>query len=248
MSEYPTLRKVEEENAAPEEIVKRVGLEVLERNFEPATWAKALSSASGGFEEAVIQYTRLRIAQLTRTHYSRSQRRVETEFRRLNTCLGIRSVSELLERMYRGHRPNSPRLRFPLVWTLLMIIGFAGSIGAGCKLFAGHMPATILQGLPAIAIGSSVFLACGLVLGSIFMPKSFHKWFWNEGVIGASAAICLLSAMLGAKVMLTYPYQPDKKMAAAVEQMPDVQPEQEAPEIVVKEVETRALLVSVPEK
>lgn len=194
--------------AVPEEITKRVGSEVLKRDFEPSTWAQALAMVSGRRDEALAAYSRLRIAQLM-SQRERVQRKAESmEFRRLNACLGVKTVKELLQGMSRVGALNLPRPRVPVLWLALLTIGFAGCLTAFVRLADLELPGTISPWLPAAALACGLAVVAVVLLVSRFLSPQLLSWLWGEGVVGACGLICLCSLLLGTRLVMKHPLMP----------------------------------------
>ena len=81
------------------EIAERVGQEILRDELEPGAWATALATSAGNHQEALACYARIRIRKLAVERRSRQAKSRSFEARRLNTCLGIKTVQD---RLFRG--------------------------------------------------------------------------------------------------------------------------------------------------
>jgi len=210
------LDAVKLEDPVPEAISKRVGEEVLTRNFEPGVWAQALAAVSGGRDEALAEYSRLRIAQLMGQQKRVRERAESMEFRRLHSCLGVTTVAELLRGMSRVGAANLPRPRLPMLWLAIMAVGLGGCLAAMVNLFAGTSPASTAPWLPVAALcGGLALVALGGVVTRL-LPNHVLRWVWGEGAVAACGLACLASLMLGTKLLISRPrIQPAAPVVAA---------------------------------
>lgn len=196
------------QDQVPEEISRRVGEEVLKRDFEPGIWAQALASVSGRRDEALAAYSRLRIAQLVERRKRANERAEAMEFRRLNKCLGVRTVRELLNGMSRVGAVNLPRPKLPFLWLLLMVVGIAGCLAALVRLFGGDLSVMLAERLPFASIGVAIVLVAGFTLVSRFLSTSTLSWLWGDGVMAACGLVCIGSFLMGAKLLIKNPMKP----------------------------------------
>ena len=80
------------------EIAERVGQEILRDQLEPGAWATALAASGGEKQDALAVYARIRIRKLSAERRTRQAKSRSFEARRLTTCLGIKTVQDLLDR------------------------------------------------------------------------------------------------------------------------------------------------------
>lgn len=190
----------------PEEISKRVGEELLTRNFEPSVWAQALASVNGGGrDEALAEYSRLRIAHLMGQRQRARERADSMEFRRLHSCLGVTSVKELLHGMSRVGAANLPRPRLPMPWLVIMAIGLGGSLAAMAHLLPVAATVAAAPWLPAAALGGGLLV---VLLGAALtrmLPNDALRWLWGEGAVVACGLACVASLLLGTKLLVSRP-------------------------------------------
>lgn len=191
----------------PEDIVRRVGNEVLSQQYDPAIWARALAGVNKRKDEALATYSRLRILQLMERRERESERTNQREYRRLNHCLGVSTVAELLSGMSRVGRINIPRPRIPYLWLALFFIGWSGVTAAAMRLFEEHLMDSVVPTLPAVAICSGVIATMLLLFTSRLAPSHLAHWLWNDGIVAACLVVCVGSVMLGTKVMMKYPHE-----------------------------------------
>ncbi|GAA5484566.1 hypothetical protein [Haloferula sargassicola] len=189
----------------PEDIVRRVGQEVLSQNFDPATWARALTAVKNRKDEALATYSRLRIVQLMERRERELDRLRKTEFRRLNQCLGVRTVRELLDGMSRVGRGNLPRPKIPFLWLALLFVGSSGFAAAALRLLNLTFEAESI--LPIIAVSFAGVVTLLILAVGRFSPSHVVHWLWGEGVTVACMVACAGSLMMGTKVMLRTPRQ-----------------------------------------
>ncbi|QJE95586.1 hypothetical protein [Luteolibacter luteus] len=187
------------------EISERVGQEILRQTLEPGAWATALAVSGGKKQDALAAYARLRIQHLSserKNQYAKSQ---SFEARRLNTCLGIKTVQDLLNRSNRGGRLNLIRPKLSLTWLMILLIGSTGSIACLARLFANVMPGRSEHWL----LMSAPFLGTGVVLAALIsrllLPKSWVMQGWNTGLYLAGTVACFGSLFFGAKVVARTP-------------------------------------------
>ena len=189
----------------PADIARKVGEEVLTRQFDPAVWAEALASVSGQRDEAIAAYSRMRIARLSERRYRAEERSREIEYRRLNTCLGVRTVRELLNGMSRIGNPNLPRPRLPLFWLALLALGIAGTAATATRLLATDWAASIDDRLPFLALGLGLAVVLAIMATSRFLSNQWQLRIWGEGIVTACALACITSFLLGTKLMMKFP-------------------------------------------
>lgn len=187
------------------EIAERVGQEILRNTLEPGAWATALAVSGGKRQDALAAYARMRIQQLSLDRRSRYAKSQSFEARRLNTCLGIKTVQDLLNRSNRGGRLNLVRPKLSFCWLMILMIGSTGSIACLARLLANVMPGRAEHWLlmSAPALGSAVVLAA--LVSRMILPKAWVMQGWNTGLYFAGTLACFGSLFFGAKVVARTP-------------------------------------------
>lgn len=205
-----TLRAAVHKLVSPEahldrEIAERVGQEILRQALEPGAWATALAASGGRRQDALAAYARLRIQHLSMERKSRHAKSQSFEARRLNTCLGIKTVQDLLNRSNRGGRLNLVRPKLSFTWLMILMIGSTGSIACLARLLAHVMPGRsenwLLMSAPAL--GGAVVLAA--LVSRLLLPKAWVMQRWNTGLCLAGTLACFGSLFFGAKVVARTP-------------------------------------------
>ncbi|MCU0794842.1 MAG: hypothetical protein MUF31_02800 [Akkermansiaceae bacterium] len=189
----------------PADIARKVGEEVIKSEYDPAVWAEALASVRGQRDEAVAAYSRLRIARLMERRNRAEEKSREVEYRRLNTCLGVRTVKELLNGMSRVGNQNLPRPRLPWFWLGLLALGIAGTSSAAARLLASDWIAPMEGRLPFFALGLGMIAVLGIMVVGRFLSNYWQLRLWGEGMVAACALACVSSFLLGTKLMMKYP-------------------------------------------
>jgi hypothetical protein len=187
------------------EIAERVGQEILRDQLEPGAWATALAASGGKKQDALAVYARIRIRKLATERRTRQAKSRSFEARRLNTCLGIKTVQDLLNRSNRGGQLNLLRPKLSVVWLLILLIGSTGSMACLVRLLEPLMPDRFerlaLFSAPVLGIA-----AVGLALLSrALLPKNWVMQGWNSGLALVGSVACFGSLYLGAKLVARTP-------------------------------------------
>lgn len=187
------------------EITERVGQEILRGELEPAAWATALATSGGNHQEALAAYARIRIRKLAMERRSRQAKSRSFEARRLNTCLGIKTVQDLLNRSNRGGQMNLLRPKVSVNWLLILMIGSTGSFACLARLLEPLIPdrheKMALLAAPMMGIG----IVLAVMLLRALLPKHWVMQGWNTCLALAGTMACFGSLMLGAKVVARTP-------------------------------------------
>jgi len=187
------------------DIAERVGQEILRNTLEPGAWATALAASGGKKQDALAVYARLRIRQLASDRESRHAKAKSFEARRLTTCLGIKTVQDLLNRSNSGGRLNLVRPKLSLAWLMILMVGSTGSVACAARLLANVLPGRMENYLlmSAPLVGLAVVLAA--LLSRMVLPKSWVMQGWNTGLCLAGTVACFGSLFFGAKVVARTP-------------------------------------------
>jgi hypothetical protein len=187
------------------EIAERVGQEILRDQLEPGAWATALAASGGEKQDALAVYARIRIRKLATERRTRQAKSRSFEARRLTTCLGIKTVQDLLDRSNRGGRLNFLRPKLSVTWLLILMIGCTGSVACLARLLEPFMPdrfekpalfSAPLLGIAAVGIA---------LLSRALLPKNWVMQGWNTGLALVGSMACFGSLYLGAKLVARTP-------------------------------------------
>jgi hypothetical protein len=134
------------------EIAEQVGQEILRQRLEPAAWARALAASGGKKQDALAAYARIRMQQVAAHRRLRRAKSQSFEARRLTTCLGIKTVQDLLQRSNRGGQLNLLKPQLSYIWLAILMLGCSGSVASLGRLLGGFLPESISAWLPGIAL------------------------------------------------------------------------------------------------
>ncbi|MEP4078103.1 hypothetical protein [Haloferula sp.] len=190
----------------PEEISSRVGEEILKSEYEPGIWARALAKIDGDQEAIVAEYARLRISQLMRAQTKAREKTDSLEQRRLNACLGVKTVKDILNGIGKVGVVNIPKPRVPWIWMIMLILGVAGCSATLARMVIGEIPDAARIWVPVFSLGCGVMVVAVMILSSQFFSRAFVAWAWGPGIVGLSSVACLGSLLLGTKLMMDNPY------------------------------------------
>jgi hypothetical protein len=194
------------------EIAERVGQEIINNRLEPGAWATALAASGGKRQDALAAYARIRMRQLSSDGKNRYAKSQSFEARRLTTCLGIKTVQDLLRRSNAGGRVNLARPKPSFIWLMLLMIGSTGTVACAARLLGDMISAKaahwMLLSAPLAGI-AAVFTALAL---RVVLPKAWIMQAWNTGISLAGTAACFASLYFGTKVVAQTP-------PAVIEQM-----------------------------
>ncbi|MCW1914485.1 hypothetical protein OJ996_12930 [Luteolibacter sp. GHJ8] len=212
------------------EIAERVGQEILRDQLEPGAWATALAASGGKKQDALAVYARIRIRKLANERRTRQAKSRSFEARRLNTCLGIKTVQDLLDRSNRGGRLNLIRPKLSVIWLLILMLGCTGSMACLARLLEPFMadrfekPALFAAPFAGIAAVGFALLARAL------MPKNWVMHGWNTGLSFVGAMACFGSLYLGAKLVARTPPAAIQEMTRFSHSAPAAPVRQSAPD------------------
>jgi len=198
------------------EIAELVGQEILRERLQPAAWARALAAGGGRKQEALATYARIRMEQVASTRRLRREKSRSFEARRLTTCLGIKTVQDLLRRSNRGGQLNLLKPRLSYVWLAILMLGCAGSIASLGRLMGHFLPESVGAWLPGLALLCGI-AAVAVVLGlRVLLPKRWVMLGWNTGLAFLCSLACFGSLALGAKLIAHTSPDVIRKLAAGV--------------------------------
>jgi hypothetical protein len=205
MSSAATSRRIErlypDEAEIDPEIAELVGQEILRERLEPAAWARALAASGGKKQDALAAYARIRMQQVASHRRLRRAKSQSFEARRLTTCLGIKTVQDLLQRSNRGGQLNLLKPRLSYVWLAILMMGCSGSVASLGRLMGRFLPDSIGAWLPALALLCGI-AAVAVVLGlRAMLPKRWVMLGWNTGLTFVCSMACFGSLALGAKLV-----------------------------------------------
>lgn len=206
------------------EIAERVGQEILREELEPGAWATALATCGGNHQEALAAYARIRIRKLAVDRRSRQAKSRSFEARRLNTCLGIKTVQDLLNRSNRGGQINLLRPKISVIWLLILLLGSTGTFACLARLLepviADRHEKMALLAAPMLGIG----IVLAVMLLRALLPKHWVMQGWNTGLAMVGTMACFGSLYLGAKVVARTPPAAIQEMTRVVKPQPAARP------------------------
>ena len=183
------------------EIAELVGQEILRERLEPAAWARALAASGGKKQDALASYARIRMQQVASHRRLRRAKSQSFEARRLTTCLGIKTVQDLLQRSNRGGQLNLIKPRLSYVWLAILMMGCSGSVASLGRLMGRFLPESMGVWLPGFALLCGI-AAVAVVLGlRALLPKRWVMLGWNSGLALVCSLACFGSLALGAKLV-----------------------------------------------
>lgn len=182
-------------------VAERVGQEIIQNRLEPAAWATALAASGGKRQEALAAYARIRMQQVSAQSRVRHAKAQSLEARRLTTCLGIKTVRDLLNRSNRGGQLNLIKPRLSVVWLAILLIGSAGSVASLGRLLGDVVPDRIERWLPVIALICGTSAVAGVLMLRALLPKRWVMLGWNTALTTACTVACFGSLWFGAKLI-----------------------------------------------
>lgn len=193
-------RSADPEARATRELVELVRLEIFRNELEPALWSAALAVTGGTRENALAEYARLRVRQLSIERPPASR---VFEGRLLKAGRRIRSVRDLLELMNRGGRHNLPKPKLSIAGLALLMSGTTACAICAVQLFAppalGHFEGPLFLFAPLAGL---VAVLAALVSRAV-LPKVRVRYDWNHWVAIAGIIACLGSLYLGSKLVVS---------------------------------------------
>ncbi len=196
------------------EIAEQVGQEIIQNKLEPGAWANALAASGGKRQEALAAYARIRMQQVSAQRRLRRAKAQSLEVRRLNTCLGIKTVQDLLKRSNRGGQLNLIRPRLSVVWLAILMIGSAGSVASVGRLLGDVVPDRLERWIPAMALLCGASAVAGVLLLRALLPKRWVLLGWHSGLTTACTLACFGSLCFGAKLIARTSPEVIQKIAA----------------------------------
>jgi hypothetical protein len=220
MSSAASSRRIErlypDEAEIDPEIAELVGQEILRERLEPAAWARALASSGGKKQDALASYARIRMQQVASHRRQRRAKSQSFEARRLTTCLGIKTVQDLLQRSNRGGQLNLIKPRLSYVWLAILMLGCSGSVASLGRLMGSVLPESIAAWVPGLALLCGI-ASVAVVLGlRALLPKRWVMLGWNTGMAFVCTLACFGSLALGAKLIARTPPDVIRNLTASV--------------------------------
>jgi hypothetical protein len=197
------------------EIAEMVGQEILHGRLEPAAWATALAAGGGRKQDALAAYARIRMQQASTRRRLRRDKAKSFEARRLTTCLGVKTVQDLLRRSNRGGQLNLIKPKLSFVWLAILLVGSAGTVASLGRLLGGHLPERVAAWLPAAALLAGIGVVAGVLGLRAFLPKRWVMLGWNLGIMTACTVACFGSLCFGAKLIARTSPEILRKFAAS---------------------------------
>ncbi|MEK7949124.1 hypothetical protein [Luteolibacter soli] len=205
MSSAATSRRIErlypDDTEIDPEIAEQVGQEILRDRLEPAAWARALASSGGRKQDALAAYARIRMQQVAAHRRMRRAKSQSFEARRLTTCLGIKTVQDLLQRSNRGGQMNLLKPQLSYVWLAILMLGCSGSVASMGRLLGGFLPTSVSAWLPGIALLCGISAVGGVLGLRALLPKRWVMLGWNTGLALVCTMACFGSLALGTKLI-----------------------------------------------
>ncbi|WP_193211735.1 hypothetical protein [Luteolibacter marinus] len=228
----PAKRPAPTSRAIDPEIAEQVGQEILKNELEPAAWANALAVSGGRRQEALAAYARIRMQQVASRNRQRRAKAKSFEARRLTTCLGVKTVQDLLQRSNRGGQLNLAKPRLSFIWLAILLLGSAGTIASAGRLFGEFIPDRIERLIPAVALICGFITVGGVLLLRVVLPKRWVMLGWNLGLASACSLACFGSLCFGAKLIAhTSPEVIQRIASPPAEEMPREVPQLVKPKI-----------------
>lgn len=183
------------------EIAERVGQEIIQNRLEPAAWATALAASGGKRQDALAAYARIRMQQISAQRRMRREKAKSFEARRLTTCLGIKTVQDLLQRSNRGGQLNLIKPRLSMVWLAILLVGSAGAAASVGRLLGDLVPDRLEPWVPLMALFCGISTVGGVLLLRALLPKRWVMLGWNTGITTVCTLACFASLCFGAKLI-----------------------------------------------
>lgn len=208
------------------EIAERVGQEIIQNRLEPAAWATALAASGGKRQDALAAYARIRMQQISTQRRMRHEKARSFEARRLTTCLGIKTVQDLLHRSNRGGQLNLIKPRLSVVWLGILLVGSAGAAASVGRLLGDLVPDRLEPWVPAMALFCGIAAVGGVLLLRALLPRRWVMLGWNTGFTAVCTLACFASLCFGAKLIARTSPDVIRKLAggSAIPQEPVAEP------------------------
>lgn len=183
------------------EIAERVGQEIIQNRLEPAAWATALAAGGGKRQDALAAYARIRMQQISAQRRLRRDKAKSFEARRLTTCLGIKTVQDLLQRSNRGGQLNLIKPKLSMVWLTILLLGSAGAAASVGRLLGDFVPDRLEPWVPLMALFCGMVTVGAVLLLRALLPKRWVLLGWNTGFTAVCSLACFASLCFGAKLI-----------------------------------------------
>jgi hypothetical protein len=183
------------------EIAERVGQEIIQNRLEPGAWATALAASGGKRQDALAAYARIRMQQISAQRRLRRDKAQSFEARRLTTCLGIKTVQDLLQRSNRGGQLNLIKPRLSYIWLGILLVGSAGAAASVGRLLGDLVPDRLERWIPAMALLCGMAAVGGVLMLRALLPKRWVMLGWNTGFTTLCSLACFASLCFGAKLI-----------------------------------------------
>lgn len=178
-----------------------VGQEIIQNRLEPGAWATALAASGGKRQDALAAYARIRMQQVTAQRRMRRAKAQSFEARRLNNCLGIKTVQDLLQRSNRGGQLNLIKPRLSVIWLGILMVGSAGAAASVGRLLGDLVPDRFERWVPAMALFCGLAVVTGVLMLRAVLPKRWVMLGWNTALTTVCSLACFASLCLGAKLI-----------------------------------------------
>lgn len=207
------------------EIAERVGQEIIQNRLEPAAWATALAASGGKRQDALAAYARIRMQQISAQRRMRREKAKSFEARRLTTCLGIKTVQDLLQRSNRGGQLNLIKPKLSMVWLGILLVGSAGAAASVGRLLGDLVPDRLERWVPAMALLCGMVAVGGVLMLRALLPRRWVMLGWNTGFTALCTLACFASLCFGAKLIARTSPEVIRKLASGASPAPvDVPP------------------------
>lgn len=199
---HPPVEKLfPSERPVDPEIAERVGQEIIQNRLEPGAWATALAASGGKRQDALAAYARIRMQQISAQRRLRRDKAQSFEARRLTTCLGIKTVQDLLQRSNRGGQLNLIKPRLSVIWLGILLVGSAGAAASVGRLLGDLVPDRLERWIPAMALLCGMIAVGGVLMLRALLPKRWVMLGWNTGFTTLCSLACFASLCFGAKLI-----------------------------------------------
>ena len=210
-------------------VAERVGQEIIQNRLEPGAWATALAASGGKRQDALAAYARIRMQQVGAQSRVRNAKAQSLEARRLNTCLGIKTVQDLLNRSNRGGQLNLIKPRLSVIWLAILLVGSAGSVASLGRLLGDVVPDRVERWIPVFALICGISAVAGVLMLRALLPKRWVMLGWNTALTTACTVACFGSLCFGAKLIARPSPEVIQKLAAGPAPVETAQPPSAVP-------------------
>ncbi len=163
-------------------IARQVGEEILQKRFEPGTWATAVAASGNRNEEALATYAQLRIRQLTHQRGHQNEKVECLESRRRISCLRANVAKDASRRLGSLEPARSQFPRIHMCWLGILLVSSSGAAAASGRFFGGTLPDSLDRWIPGMS------LLCGIALVGVALwirralPRRLIKTGWITGL------------------------------------------------------------------